>query len=459
VAEAHTRFDGEKLMAEPQEVPYWTLSTGGDEDDALVQRLQGDDVELSQDRLQRLRVALAAMSDNPPIVMERYALALPDVPQGGRLVAAGSPLAKQLGDIIGTTRQVAPVEAAAGSTEVLYRMVVPERLASQLAQGTAKQMVAKDGGVYSAVRGAKSIVGNTRFVPVSAGTGTAGAAGAGGAAAAAGLGSVGAVGAVVAAAPVVLLLAATAGSIYAEEQRRRTLERVEEVLNTLKADALDEERDDLNGAVAAITKATALLADEGRLGMSLGLDSAVNRIDTAVSRAERRVRDWERAVVGFDGSATPDELKAKFPGLGASGGEFEGKLRMACFAIAMKRRVAILQAAEHTQADTSLSLSRFNDALAEDTGDLAQLEQRIVHMLTELAHLKIAAPARRQHRVGYRPGEVRELLSWTPYLRTFADRETPASLGGTDLELCFVANDDGSIRVLQPVPAGRELGH
>lgn len=430
-------------MGDEKVVPIWTLSSGGS-DDAVLERFYDGEGELTRDRLDRLRVALAVLSDDPPVVLERYAVAPEDISGGGRLVAAGSPLAKSLADIVGSTRQASPAEVAAGTTEVLYKMVVPEKLAGQLAAGTARQMAAKDGGVYSAVRGAKDIVGHTRFVPVAAGTG--GGAAAGGAAAAAGAG---AVGVALAAAPVVLLLAATAGSIYAEEERRAALARVEDILNQLKTDELDKERDELNGAVAAISKATALLADEGRLGQSLGLDAAVNRIDTGVSRAERRIGEWERALAALEGSATPDDLKKSFPGLGGRGGEFEAKLRMAVFAISMKRRVAILQAAEHTRNDANLSLSRFNRELAKDTAELADLDHRIGALLNGLATLRLEAPKRRFD-VVYRSAEVHELLRWTPYLRTFAAREMPATGIHGDLEVLFVAHDDGSLRVLEP---------
>ena len=101
-----------------------------------------------------------------------------------------------------------------------------------------------------------------------------------------------------------------------------------------------------------------------------------------MSRAERRIGEWERALAAFEGSATPDGLKKSFPGLGGKGGEFEAKLRMAVFAISMKRRVGILQAAEHTRNDANLSLSRFNRELAKDTADLADLE-----------HLRSGSPA------------------------------------------------------------------
>jgi hypothetical protein len=426
-------------MVDEQIVPVWTLSSGG-ADDALVAQLQGPDQELSGTRLSRLRAALTALSDDPPVVLERHAVTPDDLPDAGRVVAAASPLARSLAEIIGSTRRAGAAESAAGTTEVLYRMIVPQRLAGQLAQGAARPMSAGGNAIYGAIRDRTQVVGQARFVPVSAGAAAGGVAAAGGA---------GVVGAVVAAAPVVLLLAATAGSIHAEEQRRRALERVEDALNDLKEDSLDKERDELNGAVGAIAKATALLADEGRLGVSLGLDSAVNRIDTALSRAERRVGEWERTLDGLGTAATPKDLQAAFAGIEAEGGEFEAKLRMAGFAIAMKRRVAILQAAEHTQADTKLSLSRFNRELARDTGDLDRLEQRMAIVLERLSEVLIKTPDRRRGIV-YLPAEVRELLQWTPRLRRLAVAETPAARTPGDVELRFVARDDGSILVLPP---------
>lgn len=428
-------------MSDQQVVPFWTLASGAS-DDAVLTRLYDGTSGLSAERLDRLRDALAVLSEDPPVVLERYAVASVDVAPTGRVIAAGSPLAKSLAEIVGSTRQAAPAEVAAGTNEVLYKMVIPEKLAGQLASGAARQLTARDGGVYSAVRGAKNIVGNTRFVPVAAGTG-------GGASAGAAVAGAGVAGATIAAAPVVLLLAATAGSIHAEQERRAALERVENILNGLKSDALEKERDELNGAVSAITKATALLADEGRLGHSLGLDAAVNRIDTAVSIAEGRIGAWERELAAFEGTATPEALRKAFPGLRTTGGEFEAKLRMAVFALAMKRRVAILQAAEHMRDAGGLSLARFNRELANDTAKLTELGGRIGALLNGLATLQIEAPKRRRD-VLYRPADVRELLSWNPYLREFAAQELPATGLQRDLEVFFVAHDDGSVRVLEP---------
>ena len=85
-------------------------------------------------------------------------------------------------------------------------------------------------------------------------------------------------GIVTAAASFVLLAVATAASLYAEEQRRKAMERVTELLEELTADNLDAERDRLNGATTAVERATALLLDKGEAGHSLGLDAAVNTV-------------------------------------------------------------------------------------------------------------------------------------------------------------------------------------
>lgn len=429
-------------MTDEEVVPMWALSTGGT-DDALLELLQGNEAQLSAERLGRLRHALAALSDDPPVLLERHVIRPQDAPSGGRIVSAASPLARTLGEIVASTRGATSTEVSTKTGEVLYRMVLPDKLAGQLVNGTARQMTAKSGGVYSAVLGKTGIAGNARFVPVAGG-----GAAAGGAAAAAGAGTVGVV---LAAAPVVLLLAATAGSVYAEEQRRVALQRVEDILHQFKADELDKERDELNGAVPAIAKATALLADEGRLGTSLGLDSAVNRVDTAVSRAARRLGEWERALADLDGAATPADLHKAFPGLGETGGEFEAKLRLAVFAFAMKRRVAVLQAAEHTDTSRGLSLSRFMRELASDTHEVSDLEDRVASLLAGIADLTIQAPSRFVNAV-YRRSEVQDLLTWTPRLRELAERSAPATSASGDLEICFLANSDGSLRILEPAP-------
>ena len=165
---------------------------------------------LTAGRLQQLRSALAAFADDPPVTLERYLLPAGTI-AGGHAVAQGAPILQHLVQIIGTKAAAAAGPSAGGET--LYRMVVDQRVAGQLAQGLARPMEAAGGGIYSAVLGKGGIVANARFVPAAAaGGGGAGLAAAGGGAA------IGLGGAVVTAAPFVVLAIAAAGAIYAEEQ-------------------------------------------------------------------------------------------------------------------------------------------------------------------------------------------------------------------------------------------------
>jgi len=192
-----------------------------------------------------------------------------------------------------------------------------------------------------------------RFVPgVAAESSGAGLAAAGGGAA------IGLGGAVVAAAPFVIMAVAAASAFYAEEQRRRALERIENSLIELLQNDLDQEMAAINGAMPALAKATSLLVDEGRLGASLGIDSAVNAIGTALARAKQRSQRWHQDVSRLSQQATVDQIEKSFPGVMGGDGRFIAELRMAGLAIAAKRRIMVLQAAEHAQINQGLSLKR-----------------------------------------------------------------------------------------------------
>jgi hypothetical protein len=239
-------------------IPIWAISTSNTEDRNLVPDVLSDmPLEgFTLERLERLRRVLAVYADNPPVMLERYAVTVADVPEGGRVVAASSPILKTLNNVVGKSKTVTATEQAAGATGVVYRMVVPKEVAGDLASGLARPMKAAAGGQYSSILGKTGVVAHARYVPVASAGGATGAAAT--ATTAAGIG-----GAVVAAAPVVILLAATAASVYAEEQRRQALERLQTTLDEIKLEGLDKERDQLNGAVKAIAKATSVLADEG----------------------------------------------------------------------------------------------------------------------------------------------------------------------------------------------------
>ena len=429
------------------EIPIWSLATAASDDGETV-NWDAPDEGFSLERLDRLRRVLAVYDDNPPVLLERHAVRLADLPQGGRELPASSPILKSLSDLVGKTKDLKPTEKGVADG-VLYRMVVPKEIAGDMSKGLARSMKAtgdKSGAIYSGILGQKGIVANAKFLPVAASGGAAGAAATAGAAVTAG--SI-----AVAAAPFVIMLVATAASVHAEEQRRAAIERLQKTLDEMRHEELENERDELNGSVPAIAKATAILADEGRLGHSLGLDSATHAIDTAVSRADRRIADWERNLEKLGAGATPDDLKKGFPGIDDDNGEFKTKLRMAVFAMATKRRLAVLQAAEHTQINPDISLARFTRALDRETEELDELERRMAAFLLGLTSLEIKVPGRALGLpfMGFDAGDVRSFLAWNPRLRGLAATESPDAKLAGDVEIGIVIPEDGPARVLEPV--------
>lgn len=132
------------------------------------------------------------------------------------------------------------------------------------------------------------IAANATFVPV----GKAAAAGAvGGAGATAGVAAAGSA-ALTVAAPLVLMAVAVGMSAHADYKRQQAIEHITELLEQLHEQKLEEEHSELDGCRDAIDKATAILLDQGKLGVSLGLDSAVHAINTVLGAADRRLARW-----------------------------------------------------------------------------------------------------------------------------------------------------------------------
>jgi hypothetical protein len=268
-------------------VPVWTLSTG----DVRVPAVTVDE-RMTAERLTELRSVLAALADQPIATLEVHPLPdKVDLSRGIPLDAA-SPLAQHLSQLITQSAQSSSVAATATAAgEGLYRMVVPAKVAAEFSQGIVRPMVSKAvaGGVYSALRDSTGVVAQATLVPVR--EGAAAAAGAvGGAGATAGVAVVGGVTLTVAA-PLVLMAVAVGASAAADYQRQQAIEHITELLEQLHEEKLDNERSDLDGCRDAIDKATAILLDEGKLGVSLGLDSAVHEIGKALASIGARVPD------------------------------------------------------------------------------------------------------------------------------------------------------------------------
>lgn len=430
-------------------VPVWTLSTG----DVRVPAVTLDE-RMTAERLTELRGVLAALADQPVATLEVHPLPdKVDLSRGIPLDAA-SPLAQHLSQLITQSARSSSVAATATAAgEGLYRMVVPAKVAAEFSQGIVRPMASKAvaGGVYSALRNSTEIVTNAAFVPV--GEGAAAAAGAvGGAGATASVAVAGGVTLTVAA-PLVLMAVAVGASAAADYQRQQAIEHITELLEQLHEQKLDDERSELDGCRDAIDKATAILLDEGKLGVSLGLDSAVHEIGKALAAADRRLAKWQNVLDKLPdvGAVDVETLTKSFPGIDDHGGTFRGHLELAALAVALKRRVIVLQAVEHAQLSPGNLFENFTRALKADQRRLEKLEAGIAGVLVRLSTLELARPRGLRSPV-VTSGEVDRLLRTAYRIHALGDGVAVNSRA-TDVAIEIARNKDGSVVVFPALAA------
>src|SRR4051794_23434421 len=126
--------------SETPTVPVWTLSTA---DTAGIPAM-ADEGTLTPSRLAELRTALAAFSSVPLVTLEAHPLPKRRNRAMGLPLDAVSPLAQELSRLVAANAKNVPsVARVADSGEVLYRMVVPAKVAAQLGKGLVKQMRSK----------------------------------------------------------------------------------------------------------------------------------------------------------------------------------------------------------------------------------------------------------------------------------------------------------------------------
>jgi hypothetical protein len=314
---------------------------------------------------------------------------------------------------------------------------------TSLGKGLVKPMASKavSNGVYGDLveTAGRSIVAKAVFVPVE----MAGAAGAAGAA----TGTAAAGAAMTVAAPLVLMAVALGASAYADHRRQEAIERITELLEKLHDDRLELERSELDGCRDAIDKATAVLLDQGKIGASLGLDSAVHAISTATQRAERRLGKWEAELDALDDHRVDvTDLEAVFGGIGEEGGEFRTHLEIAALAVALKRRVIVLQGVEAGQSDPGNPFENFVRSLKADQQRIDGLEARIANVLLRLSSLELRSPQRLRDKVMTR-GQVDGLLEAAYRLRALADGIAPAAPAG-EVVIEIEKHNDGTLLVL-----------
>lgn len=385
-------------------VPVWTLAT-----EAVTVPDLASDGDMTPERLADLRTALATFAQAPIATLEMHPLERRRDSAGEIALHASSPLAQQLSQLVTQTARSAPAKVdVAASGEVLYRMVVPAKVASQVSKGLVKPMASKavSGGVYSALRDSTGIVSRATFVPVSGAGATTGAA------ATAGVGLAGA-GALTVAAPLVLMAVAVGASAYADHQRQKAIERITDLLEQLHDDKLEQERNRLDGCRDAIDKATSVLLDQGKIGQSLGLDSASHEISTAIAAVRTRLKKWQDALTELpEGPVELTALTEAFPGITDENGAFSAHLETARLAIALKRRVLVLQAVEHAQLDgTGNPFKSFLSELRSDEQRLNDLESSINGVLLRLSSLELKRPSGLLKKVHYAPSDVDKLLT------------------------------------------------
>jgi hypothetical protein len=424
-------------------VPLWTLSAAKG---STAVAAFPDEGQLTPERLSELRSALAAFASTPLVTLEAHPLPAKHDRASGLHLGAMSPLAQEISRLVANSPKVPAVNQVAQSGEVLYRMHVPAKVASQLGKGLVKPMASKavDGGVYGdlvASTGKSVVAAKATFVPVE----TA-AAGAKGTAVGAAVGTAAAGTAMTVAVPLVLMAVAVGASAYADHERQRAIENITELLEKLHDDKLESERSELEGCRDAIDKATALLLDRGKVGVSLGLDSAVHAISIATQRAQTRVKKWEAGldVVFEDDHVDLTELEAAFPGIAIGGGEFRAHLEMATLAVSLKRRVIVLQGVEAGQGDQENSFENFARSLREDQQRINELEGRIENVLRQLSAIELRTPKRLIDKMMTRK-QVDSLLEASYRLRAL---DPGAAGSNADVIIDIEKRADGTLLVL-----------
>ena len=411
---------------EPVDVPVWTLAT-----EATTVPLAGDFSAMSPERLDEHRTVLAALADTPVATLEAHPLP-PDLDTSqGLPLSAASPLAKALSQFVDQT----PAQFATSGGEGLYRMVAPSKVAAQVGAGLLKPMKSSAGGVHSALVGNRgSIAAQARFIPVNNG-------------AAANLTKL------AVAAPLIINAVAAFASLHAEQQRQRAIERLTELVEKLHQDRLDEARDRLDSCRSPITKATAILLDLGQIGEALGLGPAVHTIENALSSATRRVDGWKASLDDIaDRPVELQKVKRLFPGINNPNGEFHVHVELARAAIALKRRVLVLQAVEQAQLNPGNTFERFVRVLQQEQSEVDELESGLNAVLMGLSQLQLD----RSHGVrdfAFSSAQVDELLHATRRFRAFADGISETDSRPMDVVIDIVRATDGSVIVLPAQPA------
>lgn len=239
-------------------------------------------------------------------------------------------------------------------------------------------------------------------------------------------------------------------SAHADHQRQKAIERVTDLLEQLHDDILEKESNALDACSDAIATATTILLDDGEIGLSLGLDSSVSAVNTAMAAARRRLRKWEAALdmLPVDGPVEVAALTKSFPGINQEGGTFRAQLELARLAIALKRRVLVLQAVEHAQRHKNNPFKSFIGKLHNDARGIDDLESGINSVLRRLSIVELKPHGGFRFPV-FTPGEVDDLLKAVYRLRALGGFNV--EIHHADVAIEIERSSDGSLVVFPAV--------
>jgi hypothetical protein len=141
------------------------------------------------------------------------------------------------------------------------------------------------------------------------------------------------------------------------------------------------------------------------------------------------------------------QLKKHFDGIDqAQGGDFRAHLELAELAIALKKRVIVLQAVEHAQLSPANLFENFISTLKRDQKSVLELEASITGVLRRLSTLQLDRPHGVRD-VVFSRGQVDELLRVAYRLRELSDGLDGADRT-SDVAIEMVRASDGSVVVL-----------
>lgn len=248
-------------------------------------------------------------------------------------------------------------------------------------------------------------------------------------------------------------MAVAAGvSAHAEHKRQQAIANITRLLEKLHDAASAREHAELNACRSAVDKATAILLDEGEIGVTLGLGPAVQTIRVALELARDRLEKWQHVLSDFgDRPVEIATLRKTFGGIDEEGGEYRAHLELAELAIALEKRVIVLQAVEHAQKDPSNPFERFVARLKADQERIIKLEFEIAAVRRALGMLQLD----RSHGVRdafFSAGAVDHLLRTSRRLRELGEG-VDANRRQSDIAIEMARNADGSVVVFPALTA------